>query len=132
MVDAPRPAHLADVDQALDPRFELDEGAVAHDVDHLAHDAGADRVFGGDVGPRTGSLLLEPQGDALLFLVHFDDVDLELLVELDNLVRVADAAPAHVGDVEQTVDAAEVDEGAELGDVLDHALADLALLDFGQ
>ena len=39
---------------------------------------------------------------------------------------MADAAPAHVGDVQQAVDAAQVDERAELGDVLDHALAELA------
>ena len=39
---------------------------------------------------------------------------------------MADAAPAHVGDVEQAVDAVEVDEGAEVGDVLDRALADVA------
>ena len=38
----------------------------------------------------------------------------------------------HVGDVQQAVDAAEVDERAEVGDVLDHARADLALLDLGE
>ena len=42
---------------------------------------------------------------------------------------MVDPAPAHVGDVEQAVDAAEVDEGAVLGDVLDDALDDLALLE---
>ncbi len=36
-------------------------------------------------------------------------------------------APRHVGDVQQAVDAAEVDEGAVLGDVLDHAVDDVAL-----
>ena len=36
MVDPLGPAHLADVDQALDALLELDEGAVAHDVDDLA------------------------------------------------------------------------------------------------
>ena len=41
-------------------------------------------------------------------------------------LRVVDAAPAHVGDVQQAVDAAQVDERAEVGDVLDDALADLA------
>ena len=61
-----------------------------------------------------------------------EDVDLELLVDLDHVVRVGDAAPAHVGDVQQAVDAAEVDERAELGDVLDDALADLARLDLGE
>ena len=39
---------------------------------------------------------------------------------------MADAAPAHVGDVQQAVDAVEVDERAEVGDVLDRALADVA------
>ena len=38
-----------------------------------------------------------------------------------------DAAPRHVGDVEQAVDAAEIDERAVVGDVLDHAAEDLAL-----
>src|SRR5678815_2230149 len=39
-----------------------------------------------------------------------------------------DAAPRHVGDVEQAVDAAEIDECPEVGDVLDHALPDRLLL----
>ena len=54
------------------------------------------------------------------------DLHFDLLVDLDHFRRMADAAPAHVGDVQQAVDAAQVDERAELGDVLDHALADLA------
>ena len=37
--------HFADVDQALDALFELDEGAVAHDVDDFALDPRADRVL---------------------------------------------------------------------------------------
>src|SRR5687767_12890841 len=39
---------------------------------------------------------------------------------------MANAAPAHVGDVQQTVETAQIDEGTEVGDVLDHAFADLA------
>ncbi len=45
---------------------------------------------------------------------------------------MVDAAPAHVGDVQQAVDAAQVDERAELGDVLDDALAALADFELGQ
>jgi len=40
-----------------------------------------------------------------------------------------DASPRHVGDVEESVDAAEIDERAEVGDVLDDALSDLVLLE---
>ena len=38
----------------------------------------------------------------------------------------------HVGDVQQTVDAAEVHKGAERGDVFDQARADLPFLDLGE
>ena len=55
VVDALGPAHLGDVDQALDALLELDEGAVAHDVDDLAGEPGADRVLALDVLPRAGA-----------------------------------------------------------------------------
>jgi len=45
---------------------------------------------------------------------------------------MADTTPRQIGDVQQAVDAAEVDEGAIIGDVLDHALDDAALAQGGQ
>ncbi len=42
---------------------------------------------------------------------------------------MVDAAPCHVGDVQQAVDAAEIDERAVVGDVLDHAVDDLAFFE---
>ena len=45
--------------------------------------------------------------------------------------RVVDAPPGDVGDVQQAVDAAEIDEGAVIGDVLDDAVEDLAFLERG-
>src|SRR5207237_649729 len=47
-------------------------------------------------------------------------------------VGIGDAAPTHVGDMQEAVDAAQIDEGAELGDVLDDALAHLMRLDLAQ
>src|SRR5262249_50444883 len=69
----------------------------------------------------------EAERDALGLGVVLEDLDGDLVVDLEHLGRVLDATPAHVGDVEQAVDAAEVDEGAVLGDVLDDALDDHAL-----
>ena len=43
-----------------------------------------------------------------------------------------DAAPGQVGDVQQTIDAAEIDERAVIGDVLDDALDRGAFLKRGQ
>src|SRR5688500_14756374 len=42
---------------------------------------------------------------------------------------VVNPTPRHVGDVEQAVDAAEIDERTEVGDVLDDALPHLVLLE---
>src|SRR5436190_13033611 len=45
---------------------------------------------------------------------------------------MSDAAPAHIGDMQQAVDAVEVNEGTEVGDVLDGALADVARSHFAE
>jgi hypothetical protein len=42
---------------------------------------------------------------------------------------VTNAAPCQIGDVQQAVDTAEINEGAVVGDVLDHALDDAAFLE---
>ena len=36
------------------------------------------------------------------------------------------SSPAHIRDVQQAVQAAEIDEGAEVGDIFNDSLADLA------
>src|SRR5207249_1756194 len=101
VVDALGPAHLTDVDQALDARLQLDEGAVAHDVDDFAGVPAVDRVLGLDVGPRAGRLVLQAKGNLFFLLIDGDDEDFQLLVDVDDLVRVGDPAPAHVGDVQK-------------------------------
>jgi hypothetical protein len=63
------------------------------------------------------------------FLVDLDDLHLDGLADRQDLGGVVDAAPGHVGDVQQAVDTAQIDEGAVFGDVLDHAVDDIA---FGQ
>src|SRR5690606_37316817 len=126
------PAHLGDMHQALDPFFELAERAVAHDVDHFGLVDRANGVLDLDVLPGAGFLLLQAQGDLFLVLVDRQDANLDLLVDLEHVARVVDPAPAHVGDVQQAVHAAEVDERAEVGDVLDHALDVLADFDVGE
>ena len=88
-----------------------------------------DRIAGGDAVPRVGLELLDAERDAVRLVVELEDLDLDGLADVDDLGRVVDAPPRHVGDVQQAVDAAEVDEGAVLGDVLDDAVDDLALFE---
>ena len=78
-----------------------------------------------------GLQLLHAERDALRLGVDADDLHLHRVADVEDLGRMIDAAPGHVGDVQQAVDAAEVDEGAVVGDVLDEAVDDLALLEAG-
>ena len=127
-----RPAHLGDMDQPLDPLLEFDEGAVVHD----RHDPPADdRSFGvllADIVPGIGLELLETERNPLPLPVELQDLDLQLLADGEQVRGVRDPPPRHIGDMEQAVDSAEVDEGAEIGDVLDDAIADLVLLEIDQ
>jgi hypothetical protein len=50
-----------------------------------------------------------------------DDLHLDRLADRQNLGRMVDAAPRDVGDVQQAVDAAQIDERTVVGDVLDDA-----------
>jgi len=61
--------------------------------------------------------------------VDLDDLNLDGLADRQDLRRVVDATPSHVGDVQEAVHAAEVNERTVFGDVLDHAVDDLT---FGQ
>src|SRR6185312_9965064 len=70
---------------------------------------------------------LEGQRDPLAVQVDVEDLDLDLLAHLDDLGGVVDVLPGELGDVDQTVDAAEVDERTEVDDRRDLAGPDLAL-----
>ena len=113
--------------QPLDPRLQLHEGAVVGDVGDAAGVLRPDRELVLDGVPRIGLQLLHAEADALRLLVDLDDLHLDGLADPEDLARVVDPAPRHVGDVQQAVDPAEIDEGAVLGDVLDHAVDHVAL-----
>ena len=117
------------MDEAFNARSDLNERTVVGDDDDLTLDSVAHLEVLVESIPRMRSELLETQGNTLLVVVEVEDDDLDLLVQLDHLFGVRDAAPAEVGDVDETVDATEVDEHTVAGDVLDHAFEDLTLLE---
>ena len=116
------PGELGDVGEALDPFLDLDEGAVVGELGDLAVDDVADMVALLEGGPGIGSEVLEGKVDPPLLGLHPDDLELDLLALLDEILGPRDVAPAHVVDMQEAVEAAEVDEGAEGGEALDLAL----------
>src|SRR5664280_380852 len=123
------PRHFRHVDQALDARLQFDEGAVVGDVGDAAFELSSDRELGLDALPRVVEQLLHAERDAVSLVIDLDDLDLHRLADIEHLGRMIDAPPGDVGDVQQAVDAAQIHEGAVVGDVLDHAVNDLALFE---
>ena len=123
------PAHFRNVDQALDSRLQLDERAVVRDVGHAAMMYRVKRIVALHRIPRIFLELLHSERDPLGFLVDLDDLHFHGVVYLDDIGRMADPSPRHVRDMEQAVNAAEIDERSVFGDVLDHAVNCVAFLD---
>src|SRR5262249_47965328 len=71
---------------------------------------------------------LQRQRDPLAVHVNVEHLDRDILSHLHDLARMVDVLPGQLGDVHEAVDAAEVDECAEVDDRADDTLADLALL----
>ena len=115
--------------EAFDAGFDFNERTVVGDVRDLAEETGALRIAAADADPRIFAELLEAEGDAALFLVELENLGGDFLTNLNDFARMADAAPGEVGDVEEAVDAAEINERTVVGDVLDDALDDGAFLE---
>jgi hypothetical protein len=98
------------VDEALDARLQLNERSVFGDVGDAAGEVALDRVFRCGAFPRIAFELLHAERDALRVAVDADDLHLDRVTDVDQLRRVADALVADVGDVEQAVDAAKVND----------------------
>ena len=116
-----RPRHLGDVHEALDPGLQLDERAVVRQAHHAAAGLGARRVGLLDALPRVGRLLLVAERHAAALTVEVENNDFDLISDLEDLGRVTDTTPAHIGHVEEAIDAAQVDEGSIIRDVLHRA-----------
>ena len=123
------PGHFRNVDQAFDARLDFHECTVIGDVRDLAGNLGAERILRADGVPRIRLELLHAERDTMGFLVDADDLHLDRLADGEQFRRMVDAAPGHVGDMQQAVDAAQIHERTVIGDVLDGTVNDLAFFE---
>ena len=124
MADLARPRHVADVQQAVDPFFDFDEGAVVGEIANRAFDQRADRIAVGHFVPGVLLGLLHAERNFVLFLVDFQHDDIHFVVDVHQFVGMADAlGPRHFADVHQALDAFfQLHEGAVAHHVHDRAL----------
>src|SRR5215204_5368725 len=120
---------LGDVHEAFDPGHDLDEGAERDDLRHLALDDVVLVVRLDDLLPRIRLRLLEAERDALALTVDVEHLHLHVLADLEHFRGMVDVAPRKLRDVDQPVHPVEVDERAEVDDVRDLAVDDVAGLE---
>src|SRR4029079_7473910 len=94
------------VDHAVDVALEADEQAELGRILDFALDLAADPVGSREGLPRVRLSLLEAKADAALLLVHLEYLHVDFLAGADDLPRVhVLLGPAHLGDVDQALDA---------------------------
>src|ERR1700686_3516908 len=121
-----RPRHFAHVDQAFNALLEFYKSAVIGDADHASVDVCAHGVAMLRIQPRIRRELFESERNALLVFVVLQDFHLNLVADVDQIARVRQTSPRHVGDVQQTINSAHVHECAVFGQVLDDPGEDAA------
>ena len=68
-----------------------------------------------------------PQGDAHFLAVELQHLNVDLFARPHHVRWIGHAAPGQIGDVQQPVDAAQIDKDSVAGDALHRAVKDLAL-----
>ena len=131
-VDSACPREFTDVNETLDTGFELNEGAVGNEASNFATDLEIHRIFLGDFVPWVFRHLFEAEGDAEALFIDLENENFDLLTGLEHFGRVTEATPSHIGDVEETVESVEVDEGTEFGEIFDTAFDLGALVEVRQ
>ena len=85
MVDLARPAHVGDVNHAVDALFEFDKRAVGRQIANLAAHVRANGIVVDCHFPRIFFELAQAEGNLLLFLVDVEDNRLDFVADLENL-----------------------------------------------
>src|SRR4029079_2805110 len=114
--------------QSLDAGLELDERPVVSEAHDTTSDAGTNRIFTRHARPGIGTLLFQAKGNAPGLPIILEDAHFHLIADVEHFRRMADTAPGHIRNVEESVDTAEVDECSIIGDVFYHALNQLPFL----
>ena len=97
---------------------------------HFAFHLVADLEFCAEGIPRMSGELFETEGDTFFGVVEVEDNDVEFFVQMYDLFRMVYTAPREVGDMYKAVYAAQVDEHAVRGDVLDGTFENLTFFEF--
>ena len=123
---------FGNVNQAFDGTVDADESAEGDQLGDLAGDNLANLIAGDDIVPLFGARAPDGEPDFLRLLVDLHHVDIDVATDRKHLLGVDVALPGELGEVDQAVGAAQVDEDAEAADARDATAADFAFAQLRQ
>src|SRR5687767_2433162 len=88
MLDALGPAHFRNVDQTFDSVFEFDKGAIIRHAGDFSINSRADWKTLFDAGPWIRKELLVTQRDTLALAIKLQHLDLNVVADTEQLVRI--------------------------------------------
>ena len=107
---------FGDVYQTLNVSTKFNKCTKWNNLGYLAINDGAYRIGLNKLRPRIFGGLLEAQGDALALKINVENLNINFFANLNNLGRMIYVAPRKLGDVDETVNTAKVNECTEVND----------------
>src|SRR5437899_752972 len=93
VLDALGPAHLRNMHQSLDPRFQFYESSIISYARNLPRDTSGGRKALLDCFPRIGQELFVSERDTLAFAIEFENLYLHCVAYLKKLGRILNSSP---------------------------------------
>jgi len=112
------PIHFGNVYQAFNAFFDFNEAAVVGQVGHATSQFGTFRITFSDSYPRIFAQLFQAQGYTGTFAVELQHFNSDFVAHVDDFARMLNAFPGHVSDVQQAVNAAQINECTVVSEVL--------------
>ena len=118
------------MDQAFYTRSNLNESPViSHNHYFTLHTVTHFQVCTQSI-PRMRSQLFQTKSYTFLLVIEVKNNNVQLLIQLNDLVRVVYAAPRKVGNVDQSVYTAQVNEYSVRGDIFNSTFKYLSFFQF--
>src|SRR5271167_3001352 len=114
------------MDESLDTIFDTCKGTKWRDLGNCACNDLAGCIALLHRRPGIDPSALDGQSNLLLVFVNTQNLYLDFLADVQHLAGMIDATPCQLADMHQSVCPSQIDKGAKIGEVTDHAMPDFA------
>ncbi len=120
------PVHISNMGKPFNAGFQFDESTVFGHACYYAANLAANWVPAACTLPWIALQLLHTEPEALQLIVNLKNLDADRVADFDSLARMLEPLVAHLGNVQQAIEAAKIDEGAVSLDAFHYAIDNLA------